>query len=488
MTLARKKTLSLVAFSLLVFVTLAHAQKSATTQPNILLILVDDLGKEWISCYGAEDIETPHIDELAEQGTKFERFYVMPQCTPTRVSLLTGQYPFRHGWVNHWDVPRWGAGAHFDEKLNPALPLQLKKAGYQTCIAGKWQIDDFRVEPDALAKVGFDTYCMWTGGETGIPASNERYGDPYIYENGKSQTHEGAFGPDVFKDFIIDFIVTHRDQPMFIYYPMVLTHTPFVDTPDEKADDNLGKHKAMVRYADKITGELVAALESADIREKTLVLWTTDNGTTGQISGHVRGELIKGGKSKTQEPGISVPFIASWPDKVAAGKTSSALIDITDVLPTCIQLAGLTPPNIWETSHGRQTIDGRSFANVLVNGSDASDRTWILSMGGGNFARRTELGVENQYRFRDRVISSGALKLYYGADRNPSACYDLTVDPFEKKNILNIAMDPGDKAQLDLLLEVCEQFPAEDRDPQYQPNPAQSWDVPITAESQQWKQ
>lgn len=83
--------------------------------PNILFILVDDLGKEWISTYGAEDIQTPNIDALAKSGIKFNNVYSMPQCTPTRVTLLTVQYPFRHGWVNHWDVPRWGGGVHFDE-------------------------------------------------------------------------------------------------------------------------------------------------------------------------------------------------------------------------------------------------------------------------------------------------------------------------------------------------------------------------------------
>src|SRR5690606_6178579 len=93
--------------------------------PNILFILVDDLGKEWISSYGAEDIITPNIDALAKSGMQFNNVYSMPQCTPTRIALLTGQYPFRNGWVNHWDVPRWGGGAHFDETVNPSLVKEL---------------------------------------------------------------------------------------------------------------------------------------------------------------------------------------------------------------------------------------------------------------------------------------------------------------------------------------------------------------------------
>lgn len=90
----------------------------AVDRPNIIFVMIDDLGPEWVNCYGAEDIETPHIDSLAASGMKFLNAYSMPQCTPTRATLLTGQYPFRHGWVNHWDVPRWGAGCHFDAKYN----------------------------------------------------------------------------------------------------------------------------------------------------------------------------------------------------------------------------------------------------------------------------------------------------------------------------------------------------------------------------------
>ena len=88
--------------------------KEEQAKPNLLFILLDDLGKEWISIYGAEDIETPVVDQLARSGMLFNNAYSMPQCTPSRVALMTGQYPWRNGWINHYDVPRWGHGAHFD--------------------------------------------------------------------------------------------------------------------------------------------------------------------------------------------------------------------------------------------------------------------------------------------------------------------------------------------------------------------------------------
>jgi len=127
-------------------------------RPNIIFIMVDDLGKEWISCYGAEDIETPNLDKLARTGMRFENAYSMPQCTPSRATLLTGQYPWRTGWVNHWDVPRWGAG-YFDWKLreNMTFARIMKTAGYATAAVGKWQINDFRVTPDAIKSTASTT-------------------------------------------------------------------------------------------------------------------------------------------------------------------------------------------------------------------------------------------------------------------------------------------------------------------------------------------
>ena len=150
---------------------------SASEKPNIVFIMIDDLGKEWIKCYGGEGIETPNIDKLAAGGMQFSNIYSMPQCTPTRACLMTGQYPYRNGWVNHWDVPRWGVG-YFDWKNNPSVGRIMQSAGYKTAAAGKWQINDFRINPDAMEKHGFDDFCMWTGYETGNKASGERYWDP----------------------------------------------------------------------------------------------------------------------------------------------------------------------------------------------------------------------------------------------------------------------------------------------------------------------
>jgi arylsulfatase A-like enzyme len=468
-----------------------EAVKTTTAEdqrpPNILFILVDDLGKEWISSYGAEDIETANIDALAKSGIKFNNVYSMPQCTPTRVTLLTGQYPFRHGWVNHWDVPRWGGRAHFDETENPALVNEMKRAGYKTCVAGKWQIDDFRVEPDALVKAGFDEYCMWTGYEAGIEASAERYWDPYIFTKEGSKTYSGAFGPDIFRDFIINFLQENKEGPMFVYYPMVLTHTPLVNTPDESADDNLGKHKAMVRYTDKIVGQLVDALKQNGLLENTMIVFTTDNGTTQGITGTYKGVQVKGGKSKTLETGICEPFIVSWPGQIKADQESNALIDFTDILPTFLDIAGVNFKDKWTDLNASHIIDGKSFKNVLLQGDEASERKWILGMGGGNNARLTENGVENQFKFRDRVIRDERFKLYIDSSRKPDKFFDLMEDPFERHNLLDSLETAESKKSFNNLLEVVNSFPLEDSDPKYKDNQVQDWDVEITAESGTWK-
>ena len=144
----------------------------------------------------------------------------------------------------------------------------MKDLWYATAIAGKWQINDFRVEPNALRKHGFDDWALWTGFETGNPPSDKRYKDPYINtpESG-SRTYAGKFGPDIYTERLIQFMRENKDEPMCLYYPMPFLHRPFVPTPDEpNATGALGRHKAMVRYVDKMVGQLVDELDELGIR------------------------------------------------------------------------------------------------------------------------------------------------------------------------------------------------------------------------------
>ncbi|MHC4252761.1 MAG: sulfatase-like hydrolase/transferase, partial [Planctomycetota bacterium] len=362
----------------------------AASKPNILFIMVDDLGKEWIGCYGADDIKTPNIDALAEGGMKFHNAWSMPQCTPSRATLLTGTYPWRNGFVNHWDVPRWGVG-YFDwkQKRNTTFARLMKGLGYATCAAGKWQINDFRVEPQAMRKHGFDDWAMWTGYETGNKPSGARYQDPYINTPDGSRTYEGKFGPDVYTDCLIDFMKRHRDEPMCLYFPMALTHGPLVPTPDEPdVESAIDRHKAMVRYTDKLVGRLVGAIDELGIRDRTIVIFTTDNGSGGRITGSLKGRKVKGGKAKESENGVCEPFIVNCPGLVPAGVETDALTDFTDLLPTFVELGGGKVP-------GDLTIDGVSFAPVILGKAKDTSREWIMALGHGG-AKLDAEGVRGQ--------------------------------------------------------------------------------------------
>lgn len=451
---------------------------------NILFVLLDDLGKEWISCYGAKDIQTPNIDALASGCVRFNNVYSMPQCTPSRMCLLTGQYPYRNGWVNHWDVPRWGAGARYDPISFPcSLGVMMRDAGYATAIAGKWQLNDFRVEPDALDKAGFDDWCMWTGGEGGNPPSNQRYWDPYVFKkDSPSRTYDGAFGPDMFCNFVIDFARRSHseDRPFFIYYPMVLPHTPFTTTPIEPdVEDKVDKHKAMVRYIDHLVGRLVGALEDIGARENTLIVLAADNGTCPEMVGHIGERAIRGGKAKTIEPGVNIPFIVNWPDVIPAGCVSEELTDFTDIIPTFADLAGLPVP-------GKDKVDGVSIAPYLRGETDGIEREWILAMGGKNNAKVSDKGVENEWYFRDRVVRDKRYKLYVGTDRQPEKFVDLESDPEETVDITGSESEKARQSR-QRLEDLISSWPEKDADFICTPQAPQSWDQPVREKSGAWK-
>ena len=435
--------------------------------PNILFIMVDDLGPEWISAYGSESIETPYIDRLAEEGMVFTRAYSMPQCTPTRVTLLTGQYPYRHGWTNHWDVPRWGAGAHFDPDHNYTFARLFREAGYATAAAGKWQINDFRVQPDAMVQHGFDEYAMWTGYETLNPPSAERYQDAYIHTRDGSRTYEGEFGPDIYTDFLIQFMQDHRDDPMLLYFPMALTHTPLIPTPHEPdAESMLERHSAMVRYMDFLVGRLVDTLDELALRDRTYIIFTTDNGTSRGIEGRMQGRVVNGGKGSLGENGMRAPFIVSAPGRVPEGATTDALVDFTDLFPTFTDLAGLPIP---DSLH----MDGHSFADVLHGHSETGQREWILSMGFGP-AQLVDNRVVPVKPFTNRAVRDARYKLWV-EDGASTALYDLTNDPGESTNLIDSTAASIQEAQ-GRLEAIVRSFPEEDAAPRYTPLPPQPWD------------
>lgn len=368
------KTVLCAAASLLVFNTCATA-----SQPNIVLIMADDLGYECIGANGGTSYKSPVLDKLAATGVRFEHCYSQPLCTPSRVQIMTGIY----------NVRNYTTFGVLDRGETTFAHL-LKQSGYATCIAGKWQLGR---ESDSPQHFGFDQACLWQHtipGPKGPHGTDNRFANPQIDINGKTATlPEGSFGPDVCADFICDFMETNKDKPFFVYYPMILTHCPFAPTPDSedwdpksygsKTYEGDAKYFGdMVTYMDKIVGRITAKLDALGVRENTLVLFVGDNGTDKPVVSVMDGREVAGGKRLMTDAGTRVPLIASWPGTIAKGLVTSDLVDFSDFLPTLCETAGAPiPPAL--------TIDGESFLPQLL-GQEGNPREWIYSWyntGGG---------------------------------------------------------------------------------------------------------
>jgi len=345
---------------------LAPDSSSRESKPNIILIMADDLGQEALACYGAAEYETPVLDGLAAEGLRFTQCHSQPLCTPTRVQIMTGLYNNRNY-----------QGFEYLDPSQVTFAQLIRKAGYATCISGKWQLNGWRAKKpgwDDLnrpADLGFDAFCLWQVSK--YKQAGERYADPLVIKNGEElPILRDQYGPDVFCDFILDFVEENKDQPFLVYFPMVLVHNPFTPTPDspEWADPAMRypmKRYAgdssffpdMVNYMDKIVGRIVAKVDELGLREKTVILFTGDNGTTTNIYTKMKdGSIIRGGKSNMIDRGTHVPLIVSWQGTAPAGKTPDDLIDFTDMLPTLCDLAGAEIP-------GSLEADGQSFLPQL---------------------------------------------------------------------------------------------------------------------------
>lgn len=336
----------------------------AAEKPNIVLVLTDDTGLSRISCYGGGPFKTPELDKLAATGLRFERAYSMPICGPSRAALLTGKYPFRTGAVdNNTSV--------IDVKKHTTLALAMKQAGYVTCTIGKLGQIAPEDDMEAPGRLGFDEYMLWMG--RGTP---DRYWKPRYHRNGQIvQGNENEYGPDLTHDFVVDFMKRNREKPFFVYYSAVLTHFPFGRTPDSTDDT---KHvQDMVAYMDKQMGRLVTDLEKLGLREKTILIFTSDNGPQGNPLGTIRGAKMVGAKGDVQEGGVRTPLIVNCPGRVPAGKVCGDLTDFTDLFPSVLELAGAKVEAEWK-------LDGRSVAAQML-GERGTPREWVYAQHGRQY-------------------------------------------------------------------------------------------------------
>lgn len=332
--------------SLALLVALSLQGLAADRPKNVILIMADDSAADNYGCYGSDFFKTPTLDALARDGARFTHCYSEPVCTSSRVKIMTGRDNVRN-YVKFGSLDR----------SETTFGNMMQAAGYATAVAGKWQLHG--APNGSLApQCGFDTYCLWN-----YPGSNrERYWNPGIIRDGELlETDKTDYGPDIFANFLIDFIEENRERPFFVYYPMVLVHSPFPVTPDSDPAAREANGKAaslrnfrdMTLYADKIVGRLVETLEKNGLRENTVLIYTTDNGTHRNLTYPYRNESRVGEKAYATDGGTHAPLIVSCPGLVTSGTVCEDLVDFSDMLPTIADITGADLPNV--------KLDGRSF-------------------------------------------------------------------------------------------------------------------------------
>jgi len=370
-------------------------------KPNIVLIMADDVGCEPIGAYGGERWKTPHIDALAKGGMRFDYCFSMPVCHPSRICLMTGKYPFRL-------KSGWGTFPKAEEKNS--LAHVLKRAGYTTAIAGKWQLCLMKNDTEQPARMGFDEWSVFGWHE------GARFHEPMIYENGRVRTDgKGKYGPELYVDFLGEFMEksAKAKKPFFAYYSMALAHDVTDDIPTQvpyaPEKNRWMNYGEMVGSMDAMVGKLVAKIDQLGLRKNTIILFTGDNGTARRSKlRHIKGrkyeyenvfslrngKRIPGGKGTLLDIGTNVPLIANWSGQIQAGSVGHELVDFSDWLPTLAAIAGAKVEN---------KIDGVSFYSTLFHTRRHQARTFAFSesKGGKAWVRTKQYKLYNDGRFFD---------------------------------------------------------------------------------------
>ncbi|MBI2825365.1 MAG: sulfatase [Planctomycetia bacterium] len=331
------------------------AEKSGRT--NVVVILADDMGYGDLGCYGHPRFRTPNVDRLAAEGVRLTQFNTpMPFCAPTRASLLTGRYPIRCG-MNTNPAPDGGPQADVvalpDSEV--LLPQLLKGEGYATAMVGKWHLGHKR--PESLpTRRGFDEYL-------GILYSNDMR--PVQLIEGARPIEYPLVQATLTRRYTeraVDFLERSKDRPFFLYFAHAMPHKPLACSEEFYKKSGAGLYGDALAELDGSVGQVMAKLRELGLDERTLVIFTSDNGPWyGGSTGGLRGM-----KSTTWEGGYRVPCIVRWPGHVPAGKTNDGLAVMMDVFATALAATGVAPPE------GR-TIDGRDLVPMLTGGKSPHD-------------------------------------------------------------------------------------------------------------------
>ena len=411
--------------------------------PNVVLIMADDVGPEIFGAYGGTHYYTPEIDAIANGGVLFTNAHANPCCDGSRLEFMTGKSN-----VRNYPGPNVAPPSEYT-----FIDL-FREGGYRTGAAGKWGFNSAEPGQNTHPSDKFDESCMWNTSETEAdqdqPGSTNRYWEPRISCNGELRALESDdFGPDIFVSFLMDFIADNQDRPFFAYYPMVLAHKPYVPMPNATTidDDTLDqiKFESMVWYLDRNVGLLHDKLSELGLLDNTVLMFTSDNATHPAIQSTLNGTSILGGeKATTLDRGTRVPLIAHVPGSGGGGRVLGDLVSLTDMLPTLADATGLTVPN-------RGQLDGVSFWERL-QGKPGQPRKWIYTYYFPNpFAPKFDHPQSHPPAAWTR---DHRYKLYHTGE-----LFDIIADPFETRPLS--ADDTTSSANRTTLQEALDSMPSQ---------------------------
>jgi arylsulfatase A-like enzyme len=395
---------------------------SAQSRPNIVLIVMDDVGYGDYGSYGAPDIRTPNVDRLAREGARFTDFYAAPACTPTRAMLITGRYQQRVGL--EWPLPSPPADGRGLPATGYTLPQLLKNSGYATGLVGKWHLG-YRTEFQPNAH-GFDYFWGFLSGLVDYYQHTDQRGEHDLFENGKP-VHVDGYMTDLITDRSVAFIERNAKQPFFLEVSYNAAHWPFqvpdkpsvapgnsrFVQPHEENTSTRADYVAILERADQGVGQIMAALEKLGLSRNTLVMFTNDNG--GEWLS--RNAPLFHRKKTLWEGGIRVPLIMTWPGRIPAGRTESQVGVTMDLTATILAAAGVTAP-------AEARLEGMNLLPILEGRTPPLERTlfWRVTQGR-----------------QQRAVRHGQWKLLVdGAD---VMLFDLATDIGERNDLAQVRPD-----------------------------------------------
>jgi arylsulfatase A len=384
---------------------------AASTKPNVVVILCDDLGYGDIGCYGAKDIKTPQLDRMAVEGTRWTDFSVAaPLCTPSRAALMTGRYPGRLGLATGVLRPDAKTGLAPGELT---LAEVMKLQGHVTALIGKWHLGF--VPGMRPMNQGFDQYY-------GVLHNLDRFETEHFKAAGGMPVLRGdevaerpadpAKMTTLYTAEALRFIEANRDRPFFLFLSHAMPHLPFDASPRFKGTSARGLYGDVVEELDHSTGQILDRLRTLHLAERTLVIFTSDNGPERNTPGTAA--PLRGTKHTVFEGGVRVPFITWWPGTVPAGRVSDTFLTALDLLPTLAALTGAALP-----------------ANLRLDGRDQS----VAFRGGNSNGATEETFLYTLYGLNRRLIEAVRNAQWKLHLTSPPELYDLRTDLAETMNI-----------------------------------------------------